>query len=542
MKHVLVCLALSFVAIPQFAQAQKLDEMSLERWKKLRETERYQLNIAEGYYRDKNWKISADEYEKFLSLYEKSEGAPYAQLKWSLCQVQLRKQNTAIKDGFQTVIDYWPESPEAIAAAFHIAHTYKAIGQLPKAKPAYRNVLAKHADHVVATHAMSDLVEIATLEKDTKTQLEFLRKLTFDVKRTNNGTNGVCTAAAQQLTTLSFETGNFEEGEKALATVYAGTNLPVQLVAYLRAPLSGLINGKNSKPAGEKLADAAITHLRAAIPSDLSKDAGKELARQYWYALADVNAIAQRDDRVLATYEGLAKALGQTDEAYGRLASFFKSRNKYDDARSTYRKYEDPLAGLAAVAYSFREQGNYDAAVPIYNQLTSQDASHAVKWKAELAATYRAAKKTKLATDTYSELIALDSPGAAKWRWEMATTFREGGQWKEAIAHYRQCDNFPENYRQMALCHRQLKEYSEAILLYNQIVGSADTAAAAAALLQVGYTREDAGQKEQAIQTFQAVCKKFPKDSHASTAHAHLQNKYKISVTLGGAKDEGSEK
>ena len=58
------------------------------------------------------------------------------------------------------------------------------------------------------------------------------------------------------------------------------------------------------------------------------------------------------------------------------------------------------------------------------------------------------------------------------------------------------------------------------------------------ALLQIGYTYEDAGQKEKAIITFQQVCKRFPKDGHASQAHAHLQNKYKITATLGGAKDE----
>ena len=46
-----------------------------------------------------------------------------------------------------------------------------------------------------------------------------------------------------------------------------------------------------------------------------------------------------------------------------------------------------------------------------------------------------------------------------------------------------------------------------------------------------------AGQQEAAIQTFQQVCKKFPKDQHASVAHAHLQQKYKISVTLGGAEE-----
>ena len=84
----------------------RLDEMSLERWAKLRETERYQLKIAEKYFREQNWKVASGEYEKYITLYENSEGAPYAQMKWSLAQVQLRKANTAIKDGFQSVIDY----------------------------------------------------------------------------------------------------------------------------------------------------------------------------------------------------------------------------------------------------------------------------------------------------------------------------------------------------------------------------------------------------------------------------------------------------
>ena len=49
------------------ASAARLDEMSLDRWKKLREVERYQLQIAEKYYRDKKWKVALAEYEKYLA-------------------------------------------------------------------------------------------------------------------------------------------------------------------------------------------------------------------------------------------------------------------------------------------------------------------------------------------------------------------------------------------------------------------------------------------------------------------------------------------
>src|SRR6478735_9729446 len=90
---------LGLFVLASVADAGPLDEMAVERWAKLREAERYQLNIAEKFYREAQYKVAADEYEKFLKLYEKSDGASFAQLKWSHCQIELRKQNAAIKDG-----------------------------------------------------------------------------------------------------------------------------------------------------------------------------------------------------------------------------------------------------------------------------------------------------------------------------------------------------------------------------------------------------------------------------------------------------------
>ena len=110
------------------AAAGPLDEMPLDRWAKLKEAERFQLTAAERLYRESQWKASADEYEKFLKLYEKSEGAPFAQLKYSHCLVSLRKQNAAIKDGYQSLLDYYPDSPEAPIAGLLIGRTYRDIG------------------------------------------------------------------------------------------------------------------------------------------------------------------------------------------------------------------------------------------------------------------------------------------------------------------------------------------------------------------------------------------------------------------------------
>ena len=79
--QILVALAVTIVTTPIIAQT-KIDEMSLERWAKLREVERYQLNIAEKYFKEKKYDVAMSEYEKYLSLYERSDAASFAQLKW----------------------------------------------------------------------------------------------------------------------------------------------------------------------------------------------------------------------------------------------------------------------------------------------------------------------------------------------------------------------------------------------------------------------------------------------------------------------------
>ena len=70
--QILVALAVTIVTTPIIAQT-KIDEMSLERWAKLREVERYQLNIAEKYFKEKKYDVAMSEYEKYLSLYERSD-------------------------------------------------------------------------------------------------------------------------------------------------------------------------------------------------------------------------------------------------------------------------------------------------------------------------------------------------------------------------------------------------------------------------------------------------------------------------------------
>ena len=52
---IVVSMALALFAQEYHACADELDELSLDGWKQLREVERYQLQIAEKYWRELNW-------------------------------------------------------------------------------------------------------------------------------------------------------------------------------------------------------------------------------------------------------------------------------------------------------------------------------------------------------------------------------------------------------------------------------------------------------------------------------------------------------
>ncbi|NQT37726.1 MAG: tetratricopeptide repeat protein, partial [Planctomycetes bacterium] len=298
-----------------------------------------------------------------------------------------------------------------------------------------------------------------------------------------------------------------------------------------------LIAGAETRAKGEKLLSAAVAYLRKNMPSDTSEPGPKSVAKAYWFHIVGLYATAGQEKKVTETYEQIMKTLGVDDEILGHLAGWHKSQGNYEEARRTYRRFADKINGLSQVASSYQQEGNLELAVKTFRELMGQDPDGKIRWSSAIASAYFHARKYDEAITAYKELMALDPEHSEGWRWNIAQAYHHGGRHKEAIGWYRQCTNFPRNYEEMASCHRQMKQYREALALYAQIAGGSQDRAPWA-MLQIALTREQAGEKEAAIKAFQIVCKRFPKDSHASQAHVHLQSKYNISITLGGAKDE----
>jgi tetratricopeptide (TPR) repeat protein len=251
--------------------------------------------------------------------------------------------------------------------------------------------------------------------------------------------------------------------------------------------------------------------------------------------MADLHAAARRDAKVLETFTQAEKLFAEDDAVLGRLANFYKTRGKWEDARKIYNRFKNQVDGQAEIAQSWYQENQFEKAANVYRQVLALDPQNPVKWKSSIAYCFRRAGKTDDAVATYMELVSDDKAAPDRWRVDAAHTYREHGKYKEAIGTYRQCEPNANVMHWMASCHRALKEYNEAVLLYNQVIGAWPDSAPGA-MFEKGRTYEDQGKKDLAIKTLQQVCKQYPKDQHASIAHARLQDVFKVTVTLGGEK------
>ena len=86
---------------------------------------------------------------------------------------------------------------------YYIGQTYKNMGEIRRAKKAYKEVMTTYPDHVVSVYAINDLIAIATTLKDTKTRVELWKKLAFDIKRTRE-TATICRDASKNLASYHF--------------------------------------------------------------------------------------------------------------------------------------------------------------------------------------------------------------------------------------------------------------------------------------------------------------------------------------------------
>mgnify|MGYP001162275753 FL=1 len=514
-----------------------LEQMPLEAFAKLREIERYQLKIAEKFYISGDYKAAASEYEKFLTLYERSAGGPYSLLMWSHCQVKLRLVNTAVREGFKSVIDYWPESNEAILSTFMIGNCHLLQGEPKKAEKVFDSVVIDYPKHYLATLAQVELLGIAATRKDEERQVELWTSIAFRTAKTK-ATATHRSMASRSLAMYYFREGEFPQGVEALSVYFEKDNGGfVRYTHEIGASAVGqLFRTDATKARATKLAGQVISFLEERLPADVSRDKSKAQARDVLGRIASIHKTIDRDKEVIAAYERMGKILGMDDGVLGEIAAWHKSKKRMEQARSVYGRYADKVNGRRAVAGSFREEKKYEEAVRHYLALIGLDKEREATWQQDVVSTWRDSSQWDKAIATYRTLLTVDPDRHSDWNWGIAECYEKKRQWPQAIQSYRQTDNYPEGYFRMAECNRHLKKWTEGLVLLNQAKSHENVADRAQHRIAQFY--ELAGKKENAIKSFQITCKKYPKSRYASISHAHLQTKYGISVTLGGATDK----
>jgi len=525
---VILALTISFVA-PALA-LDPLEQIEVETFGKMREVERYQLKVAEKFYTKGEYKIALDEYDKFLTLYEKSPGAPYALLMWSHAQVKLRMVNTAIREGFQSVVDYYPDSREAVLASFLIGNSYDDIGQVEKAEKGYLKTINDYPKAHIATLAKVRLLHFAKVQKDEKKQMFLLADLTYNTERTKTNKGHVLNAV-HDLAKRHIYGRKYDEAIRALETTYREGDLVKTYNDIAKGAISHYLKDEKTKQQAIELSDSLIGMVATLIPDVLGTPENKAAARDAWYRIASLYGLTGRPTKILETYEKMVTILGEDDGLLGSIAGYHRGRKQYDKARAVYARFKDKLKAALATAETYREEKRYDEAIAIYAALEDQ-----VMGQGLLAALYSELGRYDDAIACYQTLMEIDRANIGKHRWSIGACYESSKRLRQAIAAYGLVDNFPTTYFKMASLHRKLKEWPQALSLYSQC--KVHEGKAPDAFMEIARTYEEAGQRENSIRAFQLVCKNFPKKPHASVAHSHLQSKYGISVTLGGAKDE----
>ena len=487
------------LALGSFATAalSTLQQINVKTFEKMREVERYQIKIAEKHFLKGSFKIALAEYEKFLTLYEKSAGAPYAQLMWSHTMMKLKKPKTALREGFQSVIDYWPESLEATIASYCMGDAYRTMGEIKDAQKSFRFLIKEYPGHELAMRARQDLLYYARLHEDMEERLTLLNELTFSVERTENSRDD-CVKACHELAELHCFAQKLEQGKKALSTTYSGTKLFEQVYNLSVKTMKHLLGDQKTRIAALKLGDQLIMTLRN------EASVRTELASQFLYQAADLNTTLGRHSDTMKIYSEIGDRFGMNDSLRGTMAQWYKSRDRRNEARKIYSEFEDQLAGLknlagmsleekkvAAAISIYREmikidennsveyllniascyesQPDWEKAIACYRQIIEIDKDNSVKYLLTIAGCYKTQSNWDKAIACYREIIEIDGEKSGEYLWSIAGCHETQLDWKKAIACYRQIDRFPANYFAMANCHRKLKEQQEAITLYNQI-------------------------------------------------------------------------
>jgi len=470
--------------------ATKLD---LERYKALREAERYQMDLADKQFRAKQWDAAINEYRKYLKLYPGSESCSFSQFMVAYCHEGKKYVNEAIKQ-YQVVLDYYPDSREAPFCLFQMGQCQRKSGNFIEEKQFLMKIISekKYAEHPIVPQVLYRLSEIAS--ENTKDLDEVVKH-------------------RKRIVTDYPDCYYFRRCVDWLAQHYALTeDDPVSARAtILRRP------GMTKEEAEMWMAD---TYLAAARHDKDKASDYRKRARDIWetfpakfpratsYAKRCMLSLGQsyRDagdhNKALEFY---AKFLHQWPNDDGHRINISRyledPLGRWNDARMEYLKLSDKLRAQWEVAYSYHRQGGKpDEAISNYQKV--------------------------LDTDFVRYAIAM---------FYMAEVYySQKGDYEKAMKLFMESSyNPPQNLFRVADCLKALKRFDAAVQQYGEIVTFFKNHAAEAYLRMAHCLLNNMKKKAEAIEIYKRICRQYKGSGQSSTAHRCLED-LGIVITEGG--------
>jgi len=502
--------------------------LDMERYQRLREAERYQMDVAEKLFERKVWKAARTEFRKFATLYAESNCVPYCRYQIAECYRNEKLINTAIKE-YARVVDFWPRSHDSPLAQYRIAECHWSMGEKGKAVAAWGKLVEKFPKTNMCIGALTYQAEYYFTKNKPEIAVEKLHAVVFDYQRAK-GWERAWSAAWNKLLNSYISSVQPAKAVETAIKVYGKEYGPIYTARRFLGAGRQIKTSKGGKKKAEAAFNAASAIYRSIMSEGENKRYSKDAAREIGAALAEQGMFEEAEKahkKALKKYpkdDGLCIAYGM----------FLESRQRYNEAAAAYSSCQSSFKGRKAVADMFYRRKMTEECVGHLKALAADFQAEAPDIYMDVASRYAGSRQWGKASKTYLEIIEKfpQKSDDAYWHLGYLHHYRMGKPVK-AIKYYSMSNKEPESLFRMADCQRRMKKYEEGIKTLSEVVGFFPKRAAEAQLRIAEYF-SSWGKKELAVKAYMKVCDGYPRSRWARTAHDVLELTYKIPYTGGG--------
>ncbi|MBI2191371.1 MAG: tetratricopeptide repeat protein [Planctomycetes bacterium] len=511
------------------------ESLDIERFKQLREEERYNYELCEKAYQSGNMELAINEFHKFLKLYPTIPAASYAQYMLGVSHEQHNYVNTAMKR-YEELLTYYPDSPEAPKAQWAIARCYQKIGEPEKSPPEFQKVVDLYPKAPLAAQALWALSEIHLVEGKLDEAVGERKRIILEYGDHLLYSQAVDWMIAHYALTerdpvsareMSWRVRSKEDTELHLAMLYrrhgvalygggehsGGTEFVQRAIEIYR---DFSVNFPKSR---DRIPECEFAMAECYLDIGKHPEAVKvyqEFPQRHPWAtrhfpgcvkkIIDIYKKLEKEDMVRQWYALFLNKWPSDDATRKEFGLYLeKPAGAWNEARSQYRLMQNKFDGQWEVAASFHRQKLADEAIKAYEDVINTDFARIS------AAYYQVGQVHQMLTHDYEKaIVAYNNSNyeAPTHMFRVAECYCAMQKWERALETCREIINFFEGSRIPAMQFMVTSVYE----------------------VRNSQTHRD---RESAVSLLKAILDHYPGTGAASWAHLKLEE-YGVVITGGG--------